>query len=274
MPASYRPTPAALLLAALCLTASHAVSAATGLPFSSDFESGDYSDWSGGREPSMSVVTGGAYQGDRSSRSTMIVDTLTDNYMDYYFGDHVAVGGEPADGELWLALASKLDSDFDFGPTRFHKITIINFTDSNARRRYQMIVTAQRESREYFVELLKWNADRSFAYALPGLSQNRGSSLEIRFGQWDRLKVQMHPNTPGAADGVLRLWVNGELTMEYTDLYMREDSNFNPNVLIMSNYTEAGGTQWWDDFKLGETDPDLGVSDPAPGAPLLLPLPE
>lgn len=242
--------------------------AATGLPFTSDFETADFSDWSGGPDPTMSIVDYGAYSGTYAVRSTMPGGTLIDNYKDYFFGDHVAVNGDPADQDLWLRFASQLGSDFEFLDDAYHKLAIINFTDSNGLRRYQLIVTVQRSSGEYFIENLKWNADRSFAYTVHGLSQNQATRYQARLGSWDELKMYVSPNTPGQHDGIIRLWVNGQLAMEYTDLYMREDTDFNPNVLIMSNYTRSSGTQWWDDFYLGESDPGSG-GDVAPAAPVI-----
>lgn len=257
-----------LVLTVLALSLPTALWAAEGLPFTSDFETGDFSEWAGGPNPTMSVVNSGAYSGTYAVRATMPGGTLTDNYKDYYFGDHASINGDPADGDIWLRLASKLDSDFDFLDVAYHKIAIINFTDENWRRRYQLIVSVQRSTGEYFIENLKWNADRSFAYTVHGLSQNQTTHYPVRFDQWDELKMFARPNTPGERNGVIRFWVNGELAMEYTDLYMREDTSYNPNVLIMSNYSTAAGTQWWDNFYLGESDPGAG-SDIAPAAPVM-----
>lgn len=215
----------------------------------------------------MSIVKGGAYAGNYSVQARMSGSGLTDNYKDYFFGDHGTVNGMPATGELWLKLASKIDSGFDFGSTAYHKIAIINFTEpSTHRRRYQMIINVQRNTRQYFIENLKWNTDGSFAYTVRGLSQNTANKPQFQAGQWDQLKMRIKPNTPGKNDGIAQLWVNGQLTMDYKDIPMRENTNLNPNVMIMSNYTYAKGTQWWDDFYLGEVDPDKqnAASPPMP----------
>lgn len=244
--------------------------AATRLPFKADFENNSFAGWSGGRTPTMSIVRGGAASGNYSVRATMPGgSTLTDNYQDFFFGDHGAVRGTPATGELWLKLASKVDSDFNFGSSPLNKIAIINFTDtSTQRRRYQILITLSRDTRQYFVENLMWNADGSFGRTVSALTQNTANRPQLRPGQWDQLKLRMKPNTPGKNDGIIQLWVNGQLTMDYKNVPMRENTSFNPNVLIMSNYTYAGGTQWWDDFYLSETDPDAGqVADSPPMAP-------
>ncbi len=183
-----------------------------------------------------------------------------DNYKDYVFGDHPRAGGEavsPATG-LWLRFDSKFDAGFTFSQTaRLHKIAIVNFEDEQSRRRYQLIINVWTGSREYFVEHLKWNADRSFNRSFPAFLQNVGAPVQVRLGQWDNLKLYVRPNTVGQSDGIVRFWVNGVLKAEYTGIAIREDSPYNPNKLIMSNYapdTDTTGIQRWDNFTLSESD--------------------
>jgi hypothetical protein len=224
----------------------------------------------------MTVTDIDSAVGTYSVRAEMTAGTTTDNYKDYYFGDHIAVNGTPPPAGIWLQLHSKFGANFDFGSNRYHKIAIINFEDENGRRRYQIILTVQSSTNQYFIENLKWNADRSFGGSVSGNSQNLGTPATVRFGQWDKLKLYIEPNTPGQSDGIIRLWVNDELKMEYTDRPIREDTNYNPNKLILSNYvggTDTIGEQWWDEFYLGEEDPDGGLpNDPAPRPPVLLPI--
>lgn len=243
--------------------------AATGLPFESSFESADFSEWDGGLRETLSVTSGDASQGRFSTQGVMTSGQTTDNYMDYVFGDHARIGGEPvtpANG-IWLQFDSKFDDGFRFGRNvTLHKIAIINFEDENGRRRYQVLVTAWTETGEYFLDHLKWNADRSFNKAIQGLAQNVGTPTRARLGQWDRLLVFVKPNTPGNMDGAVRLWVNGELKAEYQGITLREDSPYNPNKLILSNYamdTTTEGIQRWDNFYLGEADPRV-VARPMP----------
>jgi hypothetical protein len=58
--------------------------------------------------------------------------------------------------------------------------------------------------------------------------------------------------------------------MEHTDVAVREGTSYNPNKVIMSNYvmdTSTGGTQRWDNFYVGESDPD--ASEVRPNPPVL-----
>jgi hypothetical protein len=258
-------------LACSCLM--QTASAATRLPFRSDFENGTFTEWNGGPEASMSITTQTAASGRYSTQAVMRAGTPTDNYKDYVFGDHPVVGGTPvASSGLWVRFDTMFDSGFQFGTGQnLHKSVIINFEDENARRRYQIILNVQNANRQYFVEHLKWNADRSFGGSIYGLGgQNVGTPVAVRLGQWDRIKLFIKPNTPGRADGVVRMWVNGALKFENTAVAVRENTSYNPNKVIMSNYvmdTSTAGTQRWDNFYVGETDPDTAAV--RPNAPVL-----
>lgn len=262
------------IAAALLLFTAPPARAATGLPFQSSFETGNFSEWNGGGEATMSVVSGQSTHGQYSAQSVMIPGQATDNYKDYVFGNHPWVGGQAvnASAGLWLEFDVKFDAGFVFPNCECtHKIAIVNFEDENARRRYQIIINVWASRRVYMLEHLKWNADRSFGGSLTGLVQNVGPEITPRIGQWDKLKLYIRPNTPGAADGIVRFWVNGVLKAEHTAVAVRENTSFLPNKLIMSNYvtnTTTAGTQRWDNFYLGET--DRGTPAPlTPRAPVL-----
>jgi hypothetical protein len=263
----------ALLAAVLTAWSSLAAAAVTGLPFQASFERGDFSEWQGGLDSTLTVVSGGASDGNFFARSSMTRGQTTDNYKEYVFGDHPRVGGLPvtrANG-LWLEFDSKFDAGFSFSSqSNLHKIAILNLEDENSRRRYQVIVNVWTASGEYFVEHLKWNADRSFNRAMPNFGQNVGAPLAVRYGQWDRLKLFVRPNTPGMADGIVRFWVNGVLKADYSGVNLREDTSYNINKLLLSNYvpvTDVSGFQSWDNFVLSESEP-LSTSI-RPRAPVL-----
>nr|WP_298718429.1 heparin lyase I family protein [uncultured Steroidobacter sp.] len=264
------------LAATLCLvgaafTAQPALSAAARLPFSSSFETGSFSEWNGGLDASMTVTSSVASAGRYSTQAVMTPGRSTDNYKEYVFGDNRRVGGEAADDGVWLSFDSRFDTGFRFGDGAVvHKIAIINLEDVNdGRRRYQIILNVWTSDNTYFIEHLKWNADGSFNRAMPTVSQNIGTKAAVRFGQWDKLKLYIKPNTLGQSNGIVRLWVNGELKAEHTNVALRENVPVNPNKLIMSNYvtqTTTSGTQRWDNWHLSETDPDGAVR---PNPPVL-----
>jgi hypothetical protein len=261
----------ALCLCGAALTTQPAFSAAR-LPFSSSFETGTFSEWNGGLDASMTVVGSVASDGRYSTQAVMTPGSITDNYKEYVFGDHPRVNGDPvtvANG-VWLTLDSRFETGFHFADgATVHKIAIVNLEDASSRRRYQIIINVIPQSGDYFVDHLKWNEDRSFNRTMPYVSQNLGTPAKVRFGQWDKLKLFIKPNTLGQANGVIRFWVNGVLKAEHTNVALRENVAVNPNKMIMSNYVNtatASGTQRWDNFRLAETDPEGGVR---PNPPVL-----
>ena len=266
-------SPLTLFLLGLCL-AQGASAAATKLPFRSSFESGTWDDWNGGPDTSLRIVSDDATDGRNSARAVMTAGTPTDNYKDFVFGNSNRVPGGVAVTEqqgVWMAFDAKFETGFRFGTSaNLHKLAILNFEDENGRRRYQLIVNVRNSDRMYFVEHLKWNADRTFNRAIPGLDQHLGTPAYVRFGQWDKFKLFVKPNTPGVANGIVRLWINGELKVDRTNVAVREDTNYMPNKMILSNYapdSTTSGAQRWDNFYLGETDP--GGSTVRPNPPVL-----
>jgi hypothetical protein len=259
---------------ALALLATQSALAAERLPFRSGFESGNFNDWDGGPTPTMTIVSGTSAEGSRHVQSVLRRGTATNSYQDFYFGDHPSIGGAPVTrtNGLWLAFHSKFDSGFEYNTSSImHKMVLLNFDDEAGRRRYQLILNVQISTGNYIIEHLKWNADRSFNRSFPWGTQNVGTPVRPRPGQWDYLKMFVRPNTPGQTDGTVQLWINGVLKADYRNIQVREDSPYNPNKMILSSYESGGqanGTQRWDGFYLGETDPDTGTA-PRPNPPVL-----
>ncbi len=252
-------------LASLAVIAGVA-SAATRLPFSSSFETGNFNGWDGGATGRMSVTNEDASHGSYSAKGVIVAGQGADHYQDFYYGNHPRIRGEAVTVErgLWLAFDSKFDNGFVFGSASpVHKIALINFDDENSRRRYQIILNIWVPTGEYFLEHLVWNADRSFQKAIPGIDQNIGQNALLQRGVWERIKIFVKPNTQGQNNGIVRLWVNGVLKAEHTDVPVRENTTFLPNKLIVGNWvTDLGtnGTQRWDNVRISESDPDAGAA--------------
>jgi hypothetical protein len=56
------------------------------------------------------------------------------------------------------------------------------------------------------------------------MQQNVDTRPLIRVGQWTRFEIYMKLNDLGAANGVLRVWINGTLTHDYRDVVWRTSS--------------------------------------------------
>ena len=246
-----------------------AVYAASGLPFRDGFESGNFSAWLPGGINGFSVSSGDHQTGSYAARGVSIMGQTTDYYMDRPFGDHPQAGGVPIGNGVYFKFAHKYDTGFDLGSTQnYNKIFLMNFEDPNNLRRDQVIfeiaVNYNNGSRrgEYIFEPTHWNPDGSWLSGSLAF-QNQGTPVKYREGQWDLVKIYIKPNTPNVANGILKLWVNGVLKADHTDVNMRFTSN-NLNLAIIGSYvtvTDVAGIRWWDEIQISETDPD----NPAPG---------
>jgi hypothetical protein len=245
---------------------------AQGLPFSTSFESGDLSDWFWGNHSNTSVInTTDSFDGNYCAQMNYSASENWDNYMDYYFGDHVSIGSHTqgqAATELWLKFNVKYAAQGT--PSNKQKLALVNFTNAqDNQRRYQVIIYSYLG--EYGIEHSYIDSWRFFL-----LPQNIGDASPVRPGQWETLKVYFRVNTPGSSDGIVRMWINNELKLEYTNVNLRESTNFNPNKLIMSSWndvsmTSENGTLYQDNYYLGEVDPDTaGATDSPPSPPVLI----
>jgi hypothetical protein len=82
-----------------------------------------------------------------------------------------------------------------------------------------------------FATRVAWSAlgDGSIKLQIPNDDANSltslagTSSFELQKGKWVALEQEIILNTPNKPDGVLRLWVNGELKIDMTDVIWRKD---------------------------------------------------
>lgn len=245
----------------LCLLPGFAF-AQSGLPWHSGFETGDFSEWNGYANGDVSISSDNPAEGDYCANAPIVAGTVNDSYYEHYFGDHASTGLDRVD-EIYLSFSSKFDEGYDWPQRSGHKLAILNITDGQSwSRRYQVYIFVDSNG--------NYSVDHSYidSWQFMGLPQNIGSPTPVTFGEWERIKLHVRMNTPGVSDGVVRLWVNGELKVDYQSVNLREDTPYSINKLILSSYTtnESGGNglQWYDDWTLAETDPDLSNSTPNP----------
>lgn len=247
------------------------------LPFTDGFEAGNFSAWNGGRTNGFSVSATSAHTGRYAAGGTSSLGIGTDYYQEAYFGDHPRASGAPVANGLYVKFSHKFDSDFNLGTAAdSHKVLLINFEDSNDLRREQIILNVfgttpiGTNRGHYMIENIHWNVDRSFGSGQL-FRQNRGTAVAYRPGEWDTIKIYIRPNTVGQTDGTVRVWINGEIKIEHTNISMRQTA-YNPNLVIIGYYapdTDIQGTRRWDDITVSESDPDSNDTV-APSAPTRL----
>jgi hypothetical protein len=251
-----------LTVAGQSYTISQAGAAAsnTRLPFTSTFDAGNFDEWDGFRNTTGVTLPTTGCQSGRCTRSPLVAGTLSDNYGDFYFADFTTIGGSKVE-EIWLQVWSKFDSGLTW-PNRGQKIAILNLTDGQSTERRYQVTLYVNPSGQYAVE----RSDIG-AWQFTGLAQNIGSAAPVRLGQWDKLKVYARLNTPGSSNGIVRMWVNDQLKLEYTSVNIRSNTSYGFNKLNLSTYatqeSPSNGVQWHDSLVLSTTDPGSGT----PGTP-------
>lgn len=247
-------------MASVAVPRSAEAQAATRLPWTSGFDGGDFSEWNGFRNTTgVTIQSQGCHSG-MCVRVPLQQGTNNDNYGDFHFGDHLSVRGDKVE-EVWLQFYSRFDPGIQW-PNRSQKMAILNLTDGQTPTKHYQVYVYVRPNGDYATDHSYFSAWRFF-----GLFQNVGTPVQPRLGQWDKIKLHVRLNRPGVADGVVEMWVNDVLKVDYREVNIRESTTYGLNKLNMSSYsTQSGasaGTQWWDEFMLSETDPGLG-SPPMP----------
>lgn len=68
------------------------------------------------------------------------------------------------------------------------------------------------------------------------------------------IETELVRSSPGKADGVGRIWINGTLTTEYTNIAMARSDEGNTAFDYISYYAQGGyGTRYIDDLAVGDT---------------------
>lgn len=224
----------------------------TGLPRQFDFEENNLSEWMG-NYGDLVVTNQDPRSGQYAARATLTEGTHSDNYADFYFGDHMMVGGDKVE-EVYVKFSTKFTSDYNAWPRASHKIALLNITDGqSSQRRYQVMVNVDNSGR-YYVE-------HSYidTWQFYGLAQNVGGTpASVRYGQWEDLKLYVRLNTPGSSNGIVKLWVNGVLKADYSNVNIRQNTQYGINKLILSSYATdqsvASGYQYYDDWAISTID--------------------
>ena len=98
------------------------------------------------------------------------------------------------------------------------------------------------------------------------------ASIPIQPGNTYCIEMELVRNTPGASDGVGRIWVNGTLTLEYTNIAMANSNEGNTGFNDVTYYSQAGyGIRYLDDLAVGNTRIGCGVTPPPSSVDIVAP---
>ena len=237
----------------------------TGLPWYSDFETSDFSEWNNSHHSTLpSIVNAGCHSGAYCSRTELHSGSLNDYYVNNHFGDYFSSNKDKVE-EVYLSFFVKFNQGYTFtsGPSNDTKLAIINLTDGiSSQRRYQVYIYINAAG-EYVV-------DHSYigSWQFFGLAQNQGAVEKAVPGQWGKLKLYVKLNTPGQNDGIVQLWVNNLLTLDHSNVNIRENTSYGMGRLILSSYTtrqnSGNGYLYHDKWVLSDTDPDDSLAPNPP----------
>lgn len=242
--------------------------AQTGLPWTATFNSGDFSEWNRGVNPSGNIsITSSGCLTPPCACATLTSGTENENtYAEHAVGDYYSLPGAPNTKltEIWMTMYTKL------GPSNYHlpvdsqKIFIFNYTDgTNSQRTYQ-IYAFWGDDGVLVVDRADWTGGGTFT----PIDQNTNlPAYEWEPDTWVKLKIHVKNNTSGNSDGVVQLWINDVLKINRSNVNINGTSEDGIGKIILSGYTndatDTNGTQCWDTWSATETDPDIIV--PASG---------
>lgn len=248
-------------------------SAIARLPFADNFESGSFAAWDavGGVVTSTTLE---AFDGVRSAMTEAFVGQQSDNYLEFHFGDHQGVAGNPtAMNDLWCRFTHKWASNYVDTDSAIigQKLWLLNsHNPATNRRRYQVTFNIAHDTSLYFFDCYRWNEDTTFGGTLASFSVPNFPRV---LGRWEEFVFRIRQNTPGLSDGQIQCWTKAQGDSGFvervnrTNLNLRDATAFTPNRLIgLSNYdtiTTRSGRRYWDSIQLQQEAIDVSSPPPA-----------
>ena len=115
--------------------------------------------------------------------------------------------------ELYMSYAFKASTSFYGHPTSTNKIFF--YWVAGGPRVFDRLVGTGMNPLRYQVAL---QGTAPTCETRTRLTGNRGASATIARGQWYHVELQMVLNSAGSCNGLVRVWLNGVLLMEYTNV--------------------------------------------------------
>jgi hypothetical protein len=246
-------------------SAATTAASSSGVTYLSDgFESGNLNNWTDddGGFTGMAVTTSGPHAGTYANMQSFNAGD-TGTYGAVFFADHPLL--HPPDPQwtgvqetdVSLQWAAKFSPGFNpsSGSTKMFIMASFEswtapYPGPNSWAPYYTILQIDSSGRPFL--------DHNRKVGTPGwmeMDQNQGTAVSITDGAWHVLKAHLKLNTPGAADGIGEMWIDGVLKVRYTNVDFRGSYTANGwNHLVLSSNMPAGAPQaqqeYWDDVLL------------------------
>ena len=156
----------------------------------------------------MEVVSGGAFSGSKflrhfSNGQNGSTDG-TSATLGNTFKPSIYHSGMPRD-HVFLRFAIRISSGAQICDNGHTKLIRLRPEQNNAA--YPVVWTYWRYG--------------SYQLLTEGPARSFNTGITPNYGQWDQIEVEVKWNTPGSANGLLRMWVNGVLRIEAPNLTLR-----------------------------------------------------
>ncbi|MBV2138575.1 MAG: hypothetical protein KUF79_17345 [Candidatus Thiodiazotropha sp. (ex Ctena orbiculata)] len=254
-----------------------ATARASRLPLAAFFGTGDLSEFDDfNADTGLAVINTDSAVGRRCLQFTVTNNGVdaNDNRGEWYFADHP---GNPtvnnaAIWQVYVVLSVKLSAGYVTFPSNDQKLFLVNFCDAaTGTRRFQMMLAI--ETGGQLIIDRAWFRD-------DGLWEGHDRYETAHYptpGEWERYKVDIVRNTPGQANGVLRVFVKTQgaaasnMVLENTAMVWVGDKYPGegfpapyPNKAIATSYTTNVGngqnaTIWEDDIMVVGADPGINA---------------
>jgi hypothetical protein len=87
------------------------------------------------------------------------------------------------------------------------------------------------------------------------------ASVPVVPGTTHCIEMELDRGTPGGADGEVRVWIDGTLTVQYTNARIANSTEGGTGWSLVTYYNQGGyGTRYLDDFAIGDTRIGCGTS--------------
>lgn len=194
-----------------------------------------------------------SFSGSKSVKTTFVDNTSSpgvscglDNPSIYYFFS----------GQDWLFTRAAVRKSPGFLIASSNSTKMFRFAPSVGGAKTWPVLTVLMYNQNYTISLEGgWSIGSVLYQGGPPVSSTA----------WDQVETEWKMNTPGQADGLVRLWVNGTLYIERLNLQMRGPTPSSVNSQGLSNpsttkFSEAHifiqcgiGNMWWDRVAVGNT---------------------
>jgi hypothetical protein len=195
--------------------------------------------------------------------------------------------GFPGVNEIYMRWYRKYQSGYRWGcqSAKNNGVYAVSSSDPapeacvqpNGRDKFSFRVQDERRSSnngEFYGALYSYHPDADNGGCGEWYAPNVGSIKYQQSGVWDAYEIYIKANTVGQRNGIIRMWVNGELRGEQTGLEFRLTDTLKLNQVYLYGSTGGCDTPYtqnvWDDNLVVATQyigPMVRSSTAAPGAP-------